>query len=1024
MSEFLPQGTVTLLLADVEGSTRLWENRPDEMSAAIAALDRVVAQTVTARGGVRPVEQGEGDSFVAGFGRASDAVACALELQLAPLGPIRLRIGLYTGEVQMRDEGNYVGPVMNRAARLRDLAHGGQTVLSAATEELVVDRLADDVWLIDLGSHQLRGVPRPERVWQLCHVALHNEFPPLRTANTVVVTHLPMQLTSFVGRVAAMDDVQQILTNNQVVTLTGVGGVGKTRMAVEIAAQMAGEFGGGVWFVDLAPVTDPDVVPVAVARTLTLSDRPGPSTMDMLIGLLADRQMLVVLDNCEHLLDACATLVVALCGACPGLSILATSREPIGVPGEVTLRVPSLSLAGEAIELFSDRARRARPDFSITGGAAATVTEICRRLDGLPLAIELAAARVRTLSLTEILDSLHDRFRLLTGGARTAVRRQQTLWACVDWSHALMNEPERVLFRRLAAFMGGFDLEAVKAVGGADDTDRYQVLDQLSLLVDKSLVVADVSGNRTRYRMLETVRQYARKKLDESGEAESVRTGHRDHYLALATQLDAGSDAGHEPRIERAEDDIDNLRAALTWSLDGREIERALRLASALQSLWLARGHIREGLAWLDAALTDGSADRTAVAPAVWARGMADKAALMASIGAPEGLELAEKSLTIAREIDDPALLARALTACISAAGYNSDVGRPYFTEALALARVLGDDWRLSQIFGAWVLSVYAMGDPSAVRAFAEEGREVAEAIGDLFRARQWRWWLGWAQFALGDPGAAAAQFQQVAAEAEEARDGLSRATSLLCQALALSHRGDTHRARDAAEGAIEVGATFGGEVQASSYAALATAGLAAGDVAGADEAIEMALRQFVGSDRAAARLYVVAEVALARGDLGTARRWADQAVSATTGFHLMVALTTRARVAIAQDKPEDARRYAHEALARGAEVKGYVGIPDIVECIAGLAVAAGHREAARLFGAAQTMRQRMGLVRFKVYDAGYEAAIATLRNAMDVHDFDSAWAEGTVMSLDEAVGYAKLAAPVKRLGSADPHRE
>ncbi|MGO8935648.1 MAG: ATP-binding protein, partial [Mycobacterium sp.] len=402
------------------------------------------------------VEQGEGDSFVIAFSRASDAVACALALQRAPLVPLRLRIGVHTGEVQLRDENNYVGPAINRTARLRELAHGGQTVLSGTTSDLVADTLPDDAWLTELGTHGLRDLPRPERVVQLCHPDLCNEFPPLRMRGAVVAQHLPVQLTSFVGRDAEMVDVRDILAENRFVTLTGAGGVGKTRLAVQVAAAVAGNYGDGAWYVDLAPITDPDLVPITVARALGLPDQPGPSPENSLLQFVGAQHMLVVLDNCEHLLDASAALTTALLGACPRLSVMATSREPTGVAGEVTWRVPSLSLGGDAARLFSDRANHARPGFSITDDNAAAVDEICRRLDGMPLAIELAAARVRALSPKEILAGLQDRFRLLTGGSRTAVRRQQTLQASVDWSHAL-TEPERILFRRLAVFLGGFD---------------------------------------------------------------------------------------------------------------------------------------------------------------------------------------------------------------------------------------------------------------------------------------------------------------------------------------------------------------------------------------------------------------------------------------------------------------------------------------------------------------------------------------------------------------------------------------
>ena len=401
--------------------------------------------------------------------------------------------------------------------------------------------------------------------------------------------------------------------------------------------------------------------------------------------------MLVVLDNCEHLLDASAELVVAAaeCGAAR-LTLLATSREAIGVAGEVSWRVPSLSLADEAIELFADRARHARPDFAVSDDNAAAVGEICARLDGLPLAIELAAARVRALSLAEILDSLHDRFRLLTGGARTAVRRQQTLRASVDWSHALLTEPERVLFRRLAAFLGGFDLDAAQAVAGGGDVERYQVLDQLTLLVDKSLVVADDSGGRTRYRLLETVRQYALEKLGESGEADAVRSRHRDYYTALAALLDAPAGSDYEQRLEQAEIEIDNLRAAFGWSRENSDIELALALASSLQPLWLARGRVREGLAWFDAVLTDEVAQDAEVAAAVRARALADKAVLDSMFGAADSVDRAQQALVLARDIDDPAVLARALTACGFTAAYNAELAGEYFAEAIELARAVG----------------------------------------------------------------------------------------------------------------------------------------------------------------------------------------------------------------------------------------------------------------------------------------------------------------------------------------------
>jgi predicted ATPase/class 3 adenylate cyclase/DNA-binding CsgD family transcriptional regulator len=1005
----LPVGTVTLLLADVEGSTRLWQTQPKEMTAAIARLDGTVCEVISAHHGVRPVEQGEGDSFVVAFARASDAVACALELQRAPLAPIRLRIGVHTGEVQLRNEGNYIGPTINRTARLRDLAHGGQTVLSGITEDLVLDRLPADAWLTDLGSHQLRDLPRRERVVQLCHPDLRNDFPPLRAAKNTVAQHLPVQFTSFVGREAEIDDLRLLLGDNRFVTLTGAGGVGKTRLAVKVAAEISSGFGGGMWYVDLAPITDPDLVAVAVIRALGLPDQQGSSTMDMLLRFVGDRRILLVLDNCEHLLDACAALIVGLQGGCPAVTLMATSREPIGVAGEVSWRVPSLSLADEAIELFADRARRVRPDFGLTDETAAAAAEICRRLDGVPLAIELAAARVRVLSLTEIRDGLHDRFRLLTGGARTAVRRQQTLRASVDWSHALLTEPERILFASLAVFMGGFDLDAAEAVAGGADVKRFQVLDLLTLLVDKSLVVAESASDSTRYRLLETVRQYALEKLGESGQADAVRARHRDYYTALAAMLDTPTSTGHEQLLEQADIEIDNLRAAFTWSRENSDVGLASQLVSSLQELWLGRGRVLDGLAWFDAVLADQDARPGDVAPTVHAAVLADKAMLNAFMGATSDMEQVLEALAIAREVDDPALLLRALTACGCIAVYDPDVAKPYFAEAIGLARSIGDEWRLSQILSWQAVGAVMVGDPIAVRAVAEEGRDLADANRYGHASRGCRWSLAVAQGMDGDPVGAIAKLSEVIADADAAHDLYWGCNALFMQSLMLAYHGDLSAARGAATAAVDAAADLGGFFPGLAYVGLTAATLAAGDVAAADEAITAGL-PYLGIQPKQAAIWIAyaAQAAMARGDLAVARRLADDAVAATSGFHLSLALTTRAGVAIAQGEPEQADRDAHEALATAATTGAYGATSETLECLAALAVGAGSQlEAARLFGAADAVRKRGGFVRFKIFDV-FEFPIAALREAMGQHDFESAWAEGAALSTEEAIAYAQ----------------
>jgi predicted ATPase/class 3 adenylate cyclase/DNA-binding CsgD family transcriptional regulator len=1004
VSGLLPTGTVTLLLADVENSTGLWESQPEQMTAAFARLDQALSTLLATYGGVRPVEQGEGDSFVVAFARASDAVACALELQRAPLAPISLRIGVHTGEVQLRDEGNYIGPTINKTARLRNLAHGGQTVLSGVTEALVADSLPADVWLTDLGTHELRGVARPERVAQLCHPDLRNEFPPLHVTKATAPQHLPTQLTDFIGRQTEIAELRQIIAGNRLVTLTGAGGCGKTRLGVQVAAQLVGEFPDGVWFVDLAPITNPVVVPLTVARTLGLPDQPGRSTMVILLQFLADRGMLLLLDNCEHLLDACGQLIVELVDACPQLTVLTTSREPLGLAGELTWRVPSLSLEDEAVELFADRARRSRPDFRVTDDNAELVTEICQRLDGMPLAIELAAARTRALSVTEILESLHDRFRLLTGGARTAVRRQQTLRASVDWSYALLTEPERVLFRRVAVFLGGFDMEAAQIVGAGIALERYQILDLLSLLLDKSLVVAEEVGGVMRYRMLETVRQYGLERLSESGEAVDVRNRHRDHYTDMATLLESQMPTATERLMLWADVEIDNLRAAFEWSRENSDAEAALRLVSSLHAFWERRGRSREGLAGFDAVLTDERPSQ--VAPAVWVRAVVEHSILAALVGWPAGVDRAREALAVARQLDDPSLIARALYACGLLGVFTAEVAQPYLAEAVALVRAAGDRWTLCQILAGIAVMASFAGDPMAVGPAAEEGRDLADSIGDQFFSRNCRVWLGLTFMAHGDLAGAGRVLRGLPDEAQEAGDLTTEIWGHVAQSMVLAYQGHTSAAHSAAESAMETSDALGEFYRDAVYGVFAMVALARGDAIAAKQACEASWRCTVPAREVYTRTNnPMAEAFLAVGDLTAARAYVDDTVAVLPGWHQMIALTVRAYIAIAQDEPEQAERDAHESLAIAARTQAYLRLPDTLECLA--RVSAGGN-AARLFGAADGVRQRTGQVRYATYQTGYEASVAKLRDALDQKDFDAAWAEGAALSTEEAIAYAQ----------------
>ncbi len=1009
MNEPLPTGTVTLLLADVQGSTRLWDSQPSEMTAAIANLDRTLAELVGVHRGVRPVEQGEGDSFVIAFARASDAVGCALALQRAPLAPLRLRIGVHTGEVQLRDEYNYVGPAINRTARLRELAHGGQTVLSGTSSDLVADALPDDAWLADLGTHALRDLPRAERVVQLCHSDLCNEFPPLRKHEAVAAQHLPVELTSFVGRDAEMSEVRNMLARNRLVTLTGAGGAGKTRLAVQIAALVAGDYADGTWYVDLAPLTDPDLVPIVAARALGLPDQPGRSSEKSLLQFIGGGHMLVVLDNCEHLLDASAGLASALLRDCPRLTVLATSREPIGISGEVTWRVPSLSLADDAVRLFSDRAAQVRPGFTINDDNAVAVNEICRRLDGMPLAIELAAARVRALSPNEVLAGLQDRFRLLTGGSRTAVRRQQTLRASVDWSHALLTDPERILFRRLGVFMGGFDLEACREVVCDNDLASHQVLDVLALLIDKSLVVAESTDGATRYRLLETIRQYTQEKLSESPEAIAVRGRHRDYFSAMAATLDAPGDTSLELLLDQAEANIDNLRAAFAWSRENFDTDSALLLATSLQPLWLTRGGLKEGSDWLDAGLADAEVNGTDVTPRAMARALADKA-FLDNMRDAESFARAQRSLAIARELDDPALLARTLTACGRLAAWDAELARPYLSEAADLTRAIGDRWRLSQLLYSQALtSIVGAGDLDGALTAAMEGRKLAEEIGDRGYSRGCRWCLTGVQWVRGDIAGAEARHRELVIEADAAHALIWQVNARAALGHVLAHSGQADAGRAIALEALDDAAGIGRYQEGVVYAAVAFAALAGGDVGAATDASDAARERFAGFPLASTINKPSAQAALARGDLTSARRFADEDVAAAAGWFTVQALLNRARVALAENEPGQAERDLHDALTRAAETQAHLFVPDLLECLAALAhVGGSHLEAARLFGAAHAVRQRTGVVRFRVYDAEYAASVDATREALSENEFDAGWAAGTALSTQEAIAYAR----------------
>jgi DNA-binding CsgD family transcriptional regulator len=537
---------------------------------------------------------------------------------------------------------------------------------------------------------------------------------------------------------------------------------------------------------------------------------------------------------------------------------------------------------------------------------------------------------------------------------------------------------------------------------------RDQVLDYLTMLVDKSLATAEGDGARMRYRLLETMRAYALEKLEESGEEHAVRSRHRDHYASFAAGLDSPARAGHDQLLEQVELEIDNVRAAFDFSRDSADLEVALQLASSLQALWLTRGGVSEGLAWFDCILDHPDVQNAELAPALRARALADRAVLDASRTSHEGPDQVRQALAIARQLGDPTLLVRALIAHGSITTYDVDAARASFSEAMKIARSMGDGFTLCLILAWEAFAAHTAGNPLATRTAAEEGADLADTIGARIHSRYCRWCLGAAYMMSGDINPAIALFRDVVDEADAAHDFLFRWCGRINLCHALAYHGESGLARATAEAALGAAAQFG-DSECYSYAALAMAALAAGDVAVAAEAGASAQTQLgARQELASYDINPLAQVALACGDLTAARSWSDVAVSTTTGWHLAAALTTRARVAIAQRDLESAERDARHGLVCAAEVQAHLAVPDLLECLAGVAVDTGSaRDAARLFGSAKTIRDRMGIVRFKIYDADYESSVTSVRTAAEFDEFGRAWEEGAMLSTSEAIAYA-----------------
>ena len=749
-----PSGTVTFLFTDIEGSTKLAQQFPDAMAALLARHNEILNQAIRQHNGF--VFQIVGDSFSAAFHSASDALHAALKTQRllheeawSPAS-IKVRMGIHTGAAQLEavsKEPRYSGyATLALTHRILTAGHGGQILLSQTVHALTRDKLPAQAQFIDMGERYLKDVVRPEHLYQLMVPDLPSEFAPLNTMESFH-HNLPAQLSSFIGRGKEMDEIKKFIAANRIVTLTGSGGAGKTRLSLQVGAECLPQFSDGVWFVELAPVADPMLLPQTLLSIFNLREDSQRTTLEVLINYLRPKTALLMLDNCEHLIAACAQLSADLLRACPKLQLLASSREALGIAGEVPYRVPSLAAPDpdhlppleklsevDSIRLFMERASTARPDFKLTKDNASFVAQICFRLDGIPLAIELAAARVRMLAPEQIAVRLDDCFRLLTGGSRTALPRQQTLRALIDWSYSLLSEPEKTLFRRLAVFVGGWTLEAAESVCG-EEIDGVDVLDLLTRLVDKSLVHIEESTGEIRYRRLETIRQYSREKFFETGEVETIRDCHLAFYVKYAESADEHMRGRR--RVEwthRVTAEQDNLRTAMEWGLV-RNPESALRIAANLSIFWTAGGFSAEGFRWIQqATIACREQIDKQIQPTLHAKALTGLAYLYISFGDNiNGKRAAEESVAIYRQSQDKIGLAYALVILANPLEFLGErlQAEAALMESVAIARSEKNTFVLaSALSGLTRVTLVLHSDADAAERYADEAIRASRAAG------------------------------------------------------------------------------------------------------------------------------------------------------------------------------------------------------------------------------------------------------------------------------------------------------
>jgi predicted ATPase/DNA-binding CsgD family transcriptional regulator len=1026
-----PARALTVLASDFEDAGPLWGTDPEAMERAVGAHAEIVADAAARNGGA-PVPRGGGETRFAVFRRPQDALAAALEIRRAVRGgdwpaelDRRVRIALYTADVKPGFDRDDLAPALGRCLRLAAIARGGQLVLSHATYELlVVDGPPHGVELADLGVHGLPDLGRPEHVYGLAggDAAAGGELRSLDT----LPNNLPRGLTSFVGRERELAEIDRLLRGARLLTLTGAGGCGKTRLALQAAADAVARFPGGVWWVDLAPIDDPARVGEALAEAVGAREPPGGSALATVVAHLRPRRALVLLDNCEHVLDGAAGAAQALFGGCPEVTVLATSRAPYGLPTETVWAVPPLSLpdtgagagmqalaGSDAVRLFVERAAAVRAGFTIAETTAPALAEICSELDGMPLAIELAAAQVRLMPVEQIAARLRDRFRLLTGGPRTGQPRHRSLRASVDSSHDLLSDEERTLFRRLGVFAGGFTLEACEEVCAFDAAERDRVVHVLGSLVDKSLVMVDEQSPEVRYRLLETMREYALERLRAAEESDAIRDRHRDFFLGLAESIAPELESADAPAVlDVLDTDRGNLGAALGWASE-TDGERALRLCTALTPWWRMRGIFAAADTYCTRALDAPGAARSPLR----ARVLCTRAHLLTYAGSyGEATASARDALEVAEELGGEAGMARALDV-LGRLLFSADpvAYRPMHERGRDLARASGEDMLLvttlqNTAWGHMICAEYDEGE----RLFAE-ARAVIERRG-FCEPLPWNL-LGSAYRHMAS--GSAEQFNELVERALAAARAIGDPVS---EALAHAHLAIVELAQGQAEAALarleasreRVVARGAGMAFVLTELQLAAAEATLGDLASARARLEAVVA--TEADRGVQLGWAMAQLAdvlRVAGDTAASEDWARKALEVNARVRTPHGITwckeILGRLAAARGDWIEAESLLHQALAPRAQRRMWLWVPQTLDALAEVAAGMGSQEVAtRLLGAVERARDDLGLVRWAPDGPRFKALERDLRAQMGDAAFTTAWAEGQGLTLERAVEWIR----------------